>query len=50
MAFGKKVIIADSNLKEKKTFESDSAIKKIALYSNEKEVFVIGSSDSKILK
>lgn len=50
MAFGKKVIIADSNLKEKKTLESDSVIKKIALYSNEKDVFVIGSSESKILK
>lgn len=50
MAFGKNVIIADSNLKEKKTLESDSAIKKIALYSNEKDVFVIENSESKILK
>lgn len=50
MAFGKKVIITDDKLKEKKTLESDTAIKKIAMYSNEKEIFVICSSDSKILK
>ena len=50
MAFGKKVIIADAKLKDKKTLESDSAIKKIAMYSNEKDVFVIGNSESKILK
>ena len=50
MAFGKKVIIADNNLKDKKTLESDSVIKKIALFSSEKEVFAIGNSDSKILK
>ncbi len=50
LAFDKKIIIVDEKLNEKKNIESESSIKRIALYNNEKHVLVIGSSDSKILE
>lgn len=50
MVYGKTVIIADGKLKEKKKIKSDTTIEKIALYSDNKHVFVIGTSDSKILR
>ncbi len=50
LAFGKKVIIANSKLKEKESLESDSVIKKIALFADGKHILVIGNSDVKILK
>ncbi len=50
MAYGKKVIITDGRLKEKETVVSDSNIEKMALFADNKHVFVISSSESKILE
>lgn len=50
LAFGKKAIITDSFLKEKKTLESEFIINKLALYNDNKHLFVLGGTGGEILK
>ncbi len=50
IAYGKKVVIANSKLKEKELLESDSGIKKITMFSDSKHVLAIGNSEVRILK
>lgn len=50
IAFGKTVYMTDSDLKIKKELKSDSSVKKIALYSDNKHLFIIGNSGGKIIE
>lgn len=50
IAFGKSVYITDGGLKVKKEIKADSSIRKIALYSDNKHLFVIGNTGGKILQ
>ena len=50
MAYGKRIIITDSGLNEKKLVNTESNIEKMALFDNNNHLFVIGSSESKILE
>ncbi len=50
IAIGKSIVITDNMLKEVKTIKSETAVRKIALFSDNEHVFVIGNSESKILK
>ncbi len=50
LSFGRNILITDNELKEKKEIKSETPIRKIALFNDNKHVFVIGNSESKILK
>lgn len=48
--FGRTVYITDSALSDKKTVKSETSIKKIALFDDNKHLFVIGNSETSIIK
>lgn len=50
IAFGKTVYLTDGDLKIKKELQSDSSIKKIELFDDNKHLFIIGNSGGKILE
>lgn len=50
LAFGKKIYVTNSKLQERKTVESDYSIKKVALYEDDKHLFVLGNSGGEILE
>ena len=49
LAFGKKVYITNDKLREKKTVEADSSIKKMVLYKDSKHIFVLGNSGGNVI-
>lgn len=50
LAFGRKAIITNSSLKEKKEIESEFTINKVVLYNDNKHLFVLGGTGGEILK
>ena len=50
LAFGKSIFVLNQNLKTKKKVYSESAVKKIALFSDNEHIFVINSSGGIILE
>lgn len=50
LAFGRKIIITDSLLKEKKSVESEVSINKVELYNDNKHLFVLSGTGGEILK
>ncbi len=49
-AFGRNIYVTDSALEDKKTVKSETGVKKIALYSDNEHLFVIGNSEVNIIK
>lgn len=50
LAFGKKIYVTNSRLREKKTVRTDYSVKKVALYDDNKHLFVLGTSGGEILE
>ena len=50
LVFGKKVCITNSSLRKKKTVENDYSVKKVALYDDDKHLFVLGTSGGEIIE
>lgn len=50
LAFGRKAIITNSSLKEKRVIESEFTINKVELYNDNKHLFVLGGTGGEILK
>lgn len=49
-AFGRNIYVTNSALEDKKTVKSETGVKKIALYSDNEHLFVIGASQASIIK
>ena len=50
VAFGKNIFILDEDLKELKKLEAETSVKRMAFFSDNKHVFVVGRSGGQIIK
>lgn len=50
LAFGRNIYVTDNALQDKKTVQSETSVKKFALYSDNEHLFVIGNSEVNIIK